>query len=288
MRGHPFRSNHSCTGSSTCASAPLLAHVRGAPAEWIGVRADGPETASTATSAAAAASVDDTRSATQRRFAMSSRLRLGWVARPRAALQTLVRLLLAPRHLAQVERGRPPSSGRLCTTTTCCTTSPRAAPKVEAASDEYVGQHGPLVLASSEDLADRRVLGVSGRVRVPRGDLRSSKKRRRRPYVATGRGARDSIRLVRSPSLNPGEALGLRRTHVRVQCGMTQNTESERDRTVRLTKALQAAVAELGLARASGNRHRIVDASAAHKRALSAYEADPQLGKDPRLTPAPT
>ena len=58
---------------------------------------------------------------------------------------------------------------------------------------------------------------------------------------------------------------------------------SDTVRKVRLTRALHAAEAELGLARMSRDRHRVVAANAAYKKALSAYEADPQLGADPRL-----
>jgi hypothetical protein len=62
-----------------------------------------------------------------------------------------------------------------------------------------------------------------------------------------------------------------------------QSMESNTVRKMKLTKALQAAEAELGLARMSGNRHRMVAANAAYKRALTDYESDPQLGTDPRL-----
>lgn len=58
--------------------------------------------------------------------------------------------------------------------------------------------------------------------------------------------------------------------------------ESDTVRKVRLTRALRAAEAELGLARVSGNRHRMVAANAAYKKALTDYEADPQLGADLR------
>lgn len=71
-------------------------------------------------------------------------------------------------------------------------------------------------------------------------------------------------------------------------CDMTENVESDAQRKFRLTKALQRAEAELGLARISRDRHRMVAASAQYKKALSAYEADPQLGKNSRNAPTPT
>jgi hypothetical protein len=63
---------------------------------------------------------------------------------------------------------------------------------------------------------------------------------------------------------------------------MAENVESDAQRKFRLTMALQKAQAELGLARVSRNRHRMVAANAAHKKALADYESDPQLGADPR------
>jgi hypothetical protein len=63
---------------------------------------------------------------------------------------------------------------------------------------------------------------------------------------------------------------------------MTVKRESDAVRKVRLTRALRAAEAELGLARMSGNRHRMVAASAAHKRAVAAYEHDPQQRAEPQ------
>jgi hypothetical protein len=64
---------------------------------------------------------------------------------------------------------------------------------------------------------------------------------------------------------------------------MPASMEPDTVRKVKLTRALQAAEAELGLARVSGNRHRMVAANVAYKKALTDYKADPQLGADPKL-----
>lgn len=64
---------------------------------------------------------------------------------------------------------------------------------------------------------------------------------------------------------------------------MATNTEPDKQRKLRLTTTLQKAQAELGLARMSRSRHRMVAANAAYKKALADYEADPELGKSPRL-----
>jgi hypothetical protein len=60
------------------------------------------------------------------------------------------------------------------------------------------------------------------------------------------------------------------------------NVESDLQRKARLTKARQKAEAELGLARVSRDRHRMVVANAAYKKALADFEDEPQLGADPR------